>query len=55
MLRVAAIAGVVVGVGAGAIGCGKKPSPAHGPPPELTGLAAVPATAEAVLGGLGGM
>lgn len=31
-------------------GCGKKPSQAHGPPPELTGLAAVPATAEAVVG-----
>jgi hypothetical protein len=35
---------------AGLGGCGKKPSQAHGPPPELTGLAAVPATAEAVVG-----
>jgi hypothetical protein len=31
-------------------GCSKKPSAPSGPPPELTGLAAVPATAEAVLG-----
>jgi hypothetical protein len=30
--------------------CGKKPSPTVGPAPEITGLAAVPATAEAVLG-----
>lgn len=30
--------------------CGKKPGPPSGPPPELTGLAAVPATAEAVVG-----
>ena len=33
-----------------AAGCGKKPSPPSGPPPEITGLAAVPATAEAVVG-----
>jgi hypothetical protein len=32
------------------LGCGKKESRPSGPPPELTGLAAVPATAEAVLG-----
>jgi len=31
-------------------GCGKQASGPSGPPPELTGLAAVPATAEAVLG-----
>jgi len=30
--------------------CGKKAAPPSGPPPELTGLAAVPATAEAVVG-----
>jgi len=34
----------------GVTGCGKKPSGPSGPPPEITGLAAVPATAEAVLG-----
>jgi hypothetical protein len=42
---VAALALVLAGWG-----CSKKPSPPSGPPPELTGLAAVPATAEAVLG-----
>lgn len=31
-------------------GCGRKTSDARGPSPELTGLAAVPSTAEAVLG-----
>jgi hypothetical protein len=31
-------------------GCGKKASTPSGPPPELTGLAAVPGNAEAVLG-----
>ena len=34
-----------------ALGCGKKASPPSGPAPELTGLAAVPASAEAVVGG----
>lgn len=33
-----------------AAGCGKKASPPSGPAPELTGLAAVPATAEVVVG-----
>jgi hypothetical protein len=41
---------VVAALGLSAAGCGKKPSPPSGPPPELTGLAAVPVTAEAVLG-----
>jgi len=34
----------------GGWGCGKKASMPSGPPPEITGLSAVPATAEAVLG-----
>jgi hypothetical protein len=33
-----------------AVGCGKKASVPSGPAPELTGLAAVPASAEAVVG-----
>ena len=33
-----------------ALGCGKKASVPTGPAPELTGLAAVPASAEAVVG-----
>src|SRR5205823_2228900 len=32
------------------MGCGKKASEPSGPPPELTGLAAVPVTAEVVIG-----
>jgi hypothetical protein len=32
------------------VGCRKKPTEPSGPAPEITGLAAVPATAEAVLG-----
>jgi len=39
--------GTLVVAGAG---CGKKATGPSGPPPELTGLAAVPATAEVVLG-----
>jgi hypothetical protein len=35
--------------GAFAVGCSKKPE-VSGPPPELTGLAAVPASAQAVIG-----
>jgi len=42
-----AIAGLAIG---GAAGCGHKSSPPSGPPPEITGLAAVPASAQAVLG-----
>src|SRR3954447_18243056 len=34
----------------GGSGCGKKPIERSAPPPEITGLAAVPATAEAVVG-----
>src|SRR6185436_10167916 len=34
----------------GAAGCGKKASEPSGPPPELTGLAAVPANAQVVIG-----
>lgn len=34
----------------GGWGCGKKVSMPSGPPPEITGLSAVPATVEAVLG-----
>jgi hypothetical protein len=34
----------------GAVGCGKKPAESHAPPPQVTGLAAVPATAEVVIG-----
>jgi len=41
---------VAIAVLALAAGCGKKPSGQSGPPPEITGLAAVPASAEAVLG-----
>lgn len=41
-------AALLIAAGLGA--CGKKPAPSHGPPPELTGLAAVPATVEAVVG-----
>jgi hypothetical protein len=40
---------VVAALGAGGAACGKK-SPSSGPPPELTGLAAVPAAVEAVVG-----
>src|SRR5437762_221203 len=41
-------AAVVLGVGVAA--CGKKASEPSGPPPEITGLAAVPATAQVVIG-----
>jgi hypothetical protein len=41
---------VLGAVGLGGAGCGKKAVVPSGPPPELTGLAAVPATAEVVLG-----
>jgi hypothetical protein len=44
---------LVCAVGAlalGGAGCGKKASKPSGPPPELTGLAAVPVTAEVVIG-----
>lgn len=44
---VACLAGVF---GLAGWGCSKKASAPSGPPPELTGLAAIPATAEAVLG-----
>ncbi|MBA2543798.1 MAG: hypothetical protein H0V17_29410, partial [Deltaproteobacteria bacterium] len=33
-----------------AAACGKKSEPS-GPPPEITGLAAVPSTAEVIIGG----
>jgi len=43
--------GTIVGCAlALASGCGKKPAPPGGPAPEVTGLAAVPASAEAVVG-----
>lgn len=44
------VACVLGGLGLGGSGCGKKAVVPSGPPPELTGLAAVPATAEVVLG-----
>jgi len=44
------VAGVLGGLGLGGAGCGKKPIVPSGPPPEITGLAAVPVTAEVVLG-----
>lgn len=46
VLRVIAVLGALGGTG----GCGKKAHEPSGLPPELTGLASVPATAEAVLG-----
>jgi len=47
----AKVLGVVLSTVLGAASaCGKKPSGPSGPPPEITGLAAVPASAEAVLG-----
>src|SRR5882757_102083 len=42
--------GALAVLGFGAAGCGKKPSVSSGPAPEITGLAAVPVTAEVVLG-----
>jgi hypothetical protein len=42
--------GLVCGLWALGTGCSKKADPPKAPPPELTGLAAVPATAEAVVG-----
>src|SRR3954469_20050320 len=41
---------VAVTVAVGGTACSKKPTPSHAPAPELTGLAAVPATAEVVIG-----
>lgn len=46
VLRVLAVLGAL----GGTAGCGKKAHEPSGLPPELTGLASVPATAEAVLG-----
>src|SRR5689334_7222534 len=40
---------VLAALAAGAIGCGKK-AEVTGPPPEITGLAAVPETAQVVIG-----
>lgn len=40
---------LVIALSAAAAGCGKKDQPS-GPPPELTGLAVVPASAEVVVG-----
>jgi len=48
--RLAAALCLVGAVGLAGAGCGKKSSAPSGPPPELTGLAVVPATAEVVLG-----
>jgi hypothetical protein len=48
--RIAAL-GVIAGLAVGALaGCGHKSGAPSGPPPEITGLAVVPASAEAVLG-----
>jgi hypothetical protein len=44
-----AAAGVWFGLVAG-LGCGKKPVERSGPPPEITGLAAVPESAQVVIG-----
>ncbi|HET7499587.1 MAG TPA: hypothetical protein VFK02_01245, partial [Kofleriaceae bacterium] len=41
--------GLIGALGLGA-GCRKKPAPPSGPAPEITGLAAVPSTAEVVVG-----
>ena len=52
-LRVVCLVGVLgalAGLGLGGAGCRKKPIAPSGPPPELTGLAVVPATADVVLG-----
>lgn len=50
-LRTIAALGVIAGLALGAAdGCGHKSSAPSGPPPEITGLAVVPASAEAVLG-----
>lgn len=37
-------------LGLAGAGCGKRSTPPSGPPPELTGLAVVPANAEAIVG-----
>lgn len=47
VIRVVAVLGALGLVGSA---CGKKQSAPSGPPPELTGLAVVPASAEAVVG-----
>lgn len=45
------LAAAVVGLALGAsLGCGKKPVERSGPPPEITGLAAVPESAQVVIG-----
>jgi hypothetical protein len=44
------VALVLGGAALAASGCGKKAAEPANPPPEITGLAAVPATAEAVVG-----
>ena len=50
-LRGSAALGVIAGLAVGALaGCGHKSGAPSGPPPEITGLAVVPASAEAVLG-----
>jgi hypothetical protein len=49
LVGLVAVVAVVGGTGLSSLGCGKKPVVSNAPPPELTGLAAVPATAEAVL------
>ena len=45
-----AVALVAIGGVASVAGCGRKASEPSGPPPELTGLAAVPANAQVVIG-----
>lgn len=49
-LAALAAAAVFLGGLAGGVGCSKKASPPRGPSPELTGLAAVPSTAEVIVG-----
>jgi len=49
-LRCIALVAVVVPLAGHVAGCGGKRNQPSGPPPELTGLAAVPGTAEVVLG-----
>ena len=44
------VAVALVAIGVANVGCGKKPGEPSGPPPELTGLAAVPANAQVVIG-----
>jgi hypothetical protein len=49
MVVVAVAAVAIMALGAAA-GCGKKPKQRSGPAPEITGLAAVPVTAQVVIG-----